>query len=197
MPKLSKDNGYSEEVVKAPTEKTFGISTFSMKKASKLLAFTGYTYPTSVKEEIYLMEAENTTFTGNASIETNPSLGLSGDSCLKGLAGATWTISFNIKSDVAGEALLFMRLGRRNDREVSLSSGKTITLNDETLEIPTTVVFPQIQSDTKYDNYEEFEIMILNLKEGDNTFVLSNSGSAFTKLDYFRLVSACSLTLSK
>lgn len=119
---------------------------------------------------------------------------MSGDAYVDHLAGATWTITFNIFANDECEALLYMRLGRRNDRDVVLNSGKVLTLNGTQIEIPDSVVFPIIQSESKYNNFEEFEVTILHLNQGNNSLVLSNTGYAFTNLDYFRFVSASELS---
>jgi hypothetical protein len=56
------------------------------------------------------------------------------------------------------------------------------------------IVFPQIESDSKYLNWEEFEIVVVHLKEGKNTITLSNTGTAFTNIDYFKFVTAANLS---
>jgi hypothetical protein len=56
------------------------------------------------------------------------------------------------------------------------------------------VVFPQIVSDSKYLNWEEFEIVVVHLKAGKNVITLSNTRTAFTNIDYFKFVTVGDLS---
>ena len=192
LPTLSEANGYTKTVITPNSDTEFGSARWSINKGGQNLEFESVLYPNNAKS--YMFEAEKATYTGAATRYNDTASGASGNSYLGKLAGATWTITFDIDADVACEALLYMRIGRRNDRDVVLSSGKTLTLNNNPLSIPTSVVFHQIESESKYMNWEEYEIMMINLEAGHNTLVLANNGSAFTNLDYFRFMSVGTLT---
>jgi hypothetical protein len=85
-----------------------------------------------------------------------------------------------------------MNVGRRNDRDLVMHN-KTLTVNGSKVDISKDVVFPQIESDDKYLNWEEFEIVVVHLEAGSNTITLSNTGTAFTNIDYFRFVTVGNL----
>ena len=71
---------------------------------------------------------------------------------------------------------------------------KTLTVNGTNVPMSKDIVFPQIVSDSKYLNWEEFEIVVIHLKAGNNVITLSNTGTAFTNIDYFRFVTAGNLS---
>ena len=192
IPAISEANGYTKNVVTAATEKTFGKATWTYTKGESSFNFESLLYPTAA--ESYIFEAEKCEFTGDAQRYNDATCDASGNAYLGKLAGSTWTATFNIYSEEACQALLVVRVGRRNDRSVSMTDGKILTVNGKEVEIPDSVVFPQIESESKYLNWEEFEVVVVDLVAGKNVITLSNNNKAFTNIDYFRFVSAGDLT---
>ena len=194
LPVLSEENGYTKEVVTEATETTYGSANWSYTdtESAQTFTFTRSLYPTSAT--VYTFEAEAADKTGTATRYNDSVYGTSNNAYLGKLAGATWTITYNIYAEEASDALLIMRIGRRNDRDVVFASGKTLTVNGESVAVSKDVVFKQIESTDKYMNWAEYEMVHISLKKGVNKIVLANTGSAFTNLDYIKLVSTSELS---
>ncbi|MBR1891277.1 MAG: glycoside hydrolase family 3 C-terminal domain-containing protein [Clostridia bacterium] len=168
LPVISEANGYVKRVITAPTATTSGTTEWSIEKAGKTYTFTTEELPTGAKS--FIFEAESATFTGSAKRANDTVYGTSGNAYAGSLAGATWTITFEITSDTECDAVLYLRVGRRNDRDVYFTQGagggKTVTVNGEQVTVSDDVVFPQIESESKYMNWEEFEIVTIHLTVG-------------------------------
>ena len=192
LPVISEENGYTKSVITEATATTFGEASWTYNKDGHTYTFKTMLYPANV--ESYKFEAETAEYDGTAQRYNDATVDASAGAYLGKLAGATWNVTFNIVSDKECDALLIMRVGRRNDRDVSLASGKTLKVNGTQITIPSDVIFPQIESESKYFNWEEFEVVVVHLQEGKNVITLSNAGSAFTNIDYFRFVTTGTLT---
>lgn len=191
LPVISEANGYTKNVITAATETTFGEAEWTYNKDGVNQTFKTKLYPDNVQS--FKFEAESTNYTGEGDAAKRYSdATVSGGAYLGKLAGATWTLTFDIVSDKECDALIIMNVGRRNDRDLVMHN-KTLTVNGEKVSISKDVVFPQIESADKYLNWEEFEIVVVHLKQGKNTITLSNTGTAFTNIDYFRFVTVGNL----
>ena len=192
LPVISEANGYTKNVITAATATTFGEAEWTYSKDGISETFKTKLYPENVQS--FKFEAESSEYKGEGDAAKRYSdATVSGGAYLGKLAGATWTITLNIVSDKECDALLIMNVGRRNDRDLVMHN-KTLTVNGSKVDISKDVVFPQIESDSKYLNWEEFEIVVVHLKEGKNTITLSNTGTAFTNIDYFKFVTAANLS---
>ena len=189
LPVISEANGYTKNVITAATATTFGEAEWTYSKDGISETFKTKLYPENVKS--YTFEAESAEYDGTAKRYSDATV--SAGAYLGKLAGATWNITLNIVSDRECDALLVLMVGRRNDRDLVMHN-KTLTVNGTKVPISKDVVFPQIDSADKYLNWEEFEIVVIHLKEGKNTITLSNTGTAFTNIDYFRFVTAGNLS---
>lgn len=189
LPVISEANGYTKNVITPATATTFGEAEWTYNKDGINKTFRTKLYPENVKS--YTFEAESTKYDGNATRYSDSTV--SAGAYLGKLAGATWNITLDIVSDKECDALIVMKVGRRNDRDLVMHN-KTLTVNGENVPLSKDIVFPQIESSDKYLNWEEFEIVVVHLKEGKNTITLSNTGTAFTNIDYFRFVSAGTLS---
>ncbi|MBO5362822.1 MAG: hypothetical protein J6A46_00665, partial [Clostridia bacterium] len=129
LPVISEENGYTKEVVVAATETTYGSANWSYTdtESAQTFTFTRSLYPTSAT--VYTFEAEASEYTGTAARYNDSVFDTSNNAYLGKLAGATWTITYNIYAEEASDSLLLMRIGRRNDRDVVFASGKTLTVN--------------------------------------------------------------------
>ncbi len=191
LPIISEENGYEKTVLKEATETTFGSAVWNYTKNGATFTFKTMLYPESV--DSYLFEAEKAGYNGDAKRYSDATCDASGNAYLGKLAGSTWTMTLSIDADRDCEALLLMRVGRRNDRAITFS-GKVFRVNGVETEISSDVVFPQIESESKYLNWEEFEIVVVSLKKGTNEITLSNSGKAFTNIDYVRFLTVGELS---
>lgn len=191
LPAIREENGYTLKVNKAVTATTFGSATWTYTLDDSTFTFDTKLYPENA--ESYQFEAEKAEYNGDAKRYNDATCDASGDAYVGKLGGSNWTMTFNIESDKDCEALLLMRVGRRNDRSVTFS-GKVFKVNGKEVKISGDVVFLQIESDSKYLNWEEFEIVTVTLKKGKNVITLSNAGKAFTNIDYFRFISAGELS---
>lgn len=193
LPVVSEENGYEKTILKEATETTFGSARWSYTKNGTTFSFGTMLYPESENVQSYLFEAEKAGYSGDAKRYSDSTCDASGNAYLGKLAGSTWTMTLSIDADRDCEALLLMRVGRRNDRAITFS-GKVFKVNGEETEISSDVVFPQIESESKYLNWEEFEIVVVSLKEGTNEVTLSNTGKAFTNIDYVRFLTVGELS---
>lgn len=189
LPVISEANGYIKNVITPATATTFGEAKWTYNKDGVDQTFTTKLYPENVKS--YTFEAESTKYDGTATRYSDSTV--SAGAYLGKLAGATWNITLDIVSDKECDALIVMKVGRRNDRDLVMHN-KTLMVNGEKVALSKDIVFPQIESSDKYLNWEEFEIVVVHLKEGKNTITLSNTGTAFTNIDYFRFVTAGTLS---
>lgn len=192
IPAISEANGYKKTVKTAATETTFGEASWTYTIGESNFNFDTLLYPDGAKS--FVFEAEKSEFTGDAKRYNDATCDASGNAYLGKLAGSTWTVTFNVQSDKNCQALLLVRVGRRNDRSVSMTDGKILTVNGTEVEIPDSVIFPQIESESKYLNWEEFEVVVVDLVVGNNVITLSNNKKAFTNIDYFRFVTAGELS---
>lgn len=192
LPVISETNGYTKTVITPATATTFGEASWTYNKDGVNLTFKTMLYPENVKS--FKFEAESTNYKGEGDAAKRYSDStVSGGAYLGKLAGATWTITLDIVSDKECDALLVLMVGRRNDRDLVMHN-KTLTVNGTKVDISKDVVFPQIESSEKYLNWQEFEIVTVHLKEGKNTITLSNTGTAFTNIDYFKFVTTGELS---
>jgi hypothetical protein len=192
LPVISEANGYTKTVITPATSTTFGEASWTYDKDGINQTFKTKLYPDNVQS--FKFEAESSDYKGEGDAAKRYSdATVSGGAYLGKLAGATWTITLDIVSDKECDALLVLMVGRRNDRDLVMHN-KTLTVNGTKVPISKDVVFPQIDSADKYLNWEEFEIVVIHLKEGKNTITLSNTGTAFTNIDYFRFVTAGNLS---
>ncbi len=124
---------------------------------------------------IYSFEAEcakletNAPGTCNATNGGNPSGGLFIQNMSK---VSSAKLTFEITSDSAQDAVLILRMGHR-ESEYAWSDMFTLTLNGEAVE-GIEYTFPVMRAGSvKYFDWQDNEICVLKLKEGNNTIVLS------------------------
>ncbi len=189
LPAISEANGYTKNVITPATSTTFGEAEWTYSKDGINQTFKTKLYPDNAQS--FKFEAESAEYDGTAQRYSDATV--SAGAYLGKLAGATWNITLNIVSDKECDALLIMNVGRRNDRDLVMHN-KTLKVNGVKVDIAKDVVFPQIDSDSKYLNWEEFEIVVVHLKAGNNVITLSNTGTAFTNIDYFRFVTVGNLS---
>jgi len=189
LPVISEANGYTKNIITPVTATTFGEAEWTYSKDGVNETFKTKLYPDNVQS--FKFEAESAKYDGTAQRYSDATV--SAGAYLGKLAGATWNITLNIVSDKECDALLLMNVGRRNDRDIVMHN-KTLTVNGSNVAMSKDIVFPQIVSDSKYLNWEEFEIVVIHLKAGNNVITLSNTGTAFTNIDYFRFVTAGNLS---
>ena len=189
LPVISEANGYTKNIITPVTATTFGEAEWTYSKDGVNETFKTKLYPDNVQS--FKFEAESAKYDGTAQRYSDATV--SAGAYLGKLAGATWNITLNIVSDKECDALLLMNVGRRNDRDIVMHN-KTLTVNGTNVPMSKDIVFPQIVSDSKYLNWEEFEIVVIHLKAGNNVITLSNTGTAFTNIDYFRFVTAGNLS---
>ncbi len=183
LPVISAENGYTKVSVEEGT--SFGTATWQIVKGNTALSFNTRNYPDDAKT--YIFEAERSTRKGSVSIYNSATSGASAGAYLNNLSGAEWTLTFNVGSDRAAEALLIMRVGCNT--EITLADGRTLVVNAEKLTIPSDMVFPKVSGAT----WAEYEIIPINLVEGRNVIRLSNAGETFVNLDYIALISEAEL----
>ena len=149
------------------------------------MTFTTRQYPDNA--ETYVFEAERATRTGTM-IYNDSTVGASNNAYLGQLEGKTWSISFDIFAESDCEALLLMRVGRRNDMDIPLSNVK-MTLNGAQVSDGGTV-FAKADSSVNWTNWEEYEIAVVDLIAGNNTLTIANETSAqFLNIDYIGFMS--------
>ncbi len=184
LPAISAENGYTKVSVEEGT--TFGTATWQLIKGNTTFSFNTRNYPDNAKT--YIFEAERSTRKGSANIYNSATSGASAGAYLDKLSDTDWTLTFNIGSDRATEALLVMRVGC--NAKITLADGRTLNVNAKKLDIPADLVFPKISGAT----WAEYEIMPINLNEGRNVIKLSNAGASFVNLDYIALISDAELS---
>lgn len=195
LPEISEANGYTKKPVEANGPDTFGKATWEYTLEGYTFEFSSRLYPTNGTQS-YLFECERMTLEGAASIgkEAN-SHDPHGGAYVQGLSGNTGSVTLEITSDKAAQALFIICFGCRNTGDVKLKDKRTLTVNGSEVTIPDDVVFTRANTDYNYFNWAEFEVMILDLQAGKNTIKLTNNGGGFSNLDYFRLVSSAELEL--
>ena len=183
LPAISEENGYVK--VSTTPDTSFGSATWQYVKGNTTLTFTTRQYPDNA--ETYVFEAERATRTGTM-IYNDSTVGASNNAYLGQLEGRTWSISFDIFAESDCEALLLMRVGRRNDMDIPLSNVK-MTLNGAQVSDGGTV-FAKADSSVNWTNWEEYEIAVVDLIAGNNTLTIANETSAqFLNIDYIGFMS--------
>lgn len=195
LPEISEANGYTKKPVEANGPDTFGMATWEYTLEGHKFEFSSRLYPTDDTQS-YLFECERMTLEGSAAIgKAATSHNPHGGAYVQDLSSKTGSVTLEITSDKAAEALFIICFGCRNDRDVKLKDKRTLTVNGSEVTIPDDVVLTRANTDYNYFNWAEFEVMILDLQAGKNTIKLTNDGGVFSNLDYFRLVTTAKLEL--
>ena len=183
LPVISEENGYTKPIPGSDT--SFGSVTWQYKIGNSTLSFVTRNYPEDA--QTYVFEAERSTRTGTM-LYNDSTVGASNNAYLGQLENRVWSATFNVYSDRDCEALLIMRVGRRNDMDIPLSNVK-MTLNGASVS-DEGIVFSRIDSGVNWTNWENYEITVVNLKAGNNVFSVANETSAqFVNLDYIGFMS--------
>ena len=182
LPVISVENGYTKTSEDSDT--SYGSAVWSYTKGDSTLNFTTRDYPENANK--YIFEAEGAKTTGSAGMYYSATSGASNNFYLNKLSDGSWTITFNVGSNAACEALLLIRHGC--DKEVNLAEGRTLTVNGRV------VTLPEIIRPKSSETWQEYEVVVIELKMGKNDIILSSDGSPFAKnLDYIALISESQL----
>ena len=183
LPAISAENGYTK--VSVSEGSVFGTATWQIVKGNTTLSFEARNYPDNAKT--YIFEAERSNRDGSATVYNSATSGASAGTYLGKLSNASWTLTFNVNSSKAAEALLIMRVGA--NAKITLADGRTLTVNAKNVEIPTDMVFPKVSGTT----WAEYEVVAVNLNEGRNVIRIANDAKEFVDFDYIAFISEAEL----
>lgn len=194
IPALSEANGWTKEILKQNSDVNFGSAKWTRTFNGQKLSIESRIYPTTYAT--YKFEAEKAKLGGYAKVGEDASgNNPSGGAYVGNISGQVASMTLEINSDKDAQALFVICFGCRNDGAITLADGRTLTVNGTKVDIPSSVVFPAAKSTFNYFNWQEFEVVVLDLKAGKNTIVLSNAkGKGFSNVDYFTFTSAATLS---
>lgn len=194
LPKISVENGYTKtDIIENGVDK-FGEAKYEYTINDQTFTFNLKTYPTNSSG--YKFEAERGILTGDAvsgrDVDShNPSGGSYVEKMSSNIAGITIKITSN--KDV--EALFIINLGCRNDMDLKCNKGRTLTVNDELVNISDDVIFKKANSTYNWFNWREYDVAMISLKSGVNIISFDNidDSSKFSNVDYFKIISTSTL----
>ncbi len=185
IPAISVENGY---VKTADDGIAFGTATWTYQKDGSTFSFTIRNYPEN--SETYIFEAESSKYDGSAKQYNNAVIGASNGAFLNGLAGKTWSVTFEIGSNKAAQAMLVMRI--KGDKNVTVNQGRTLTVNGNNVALPNVT---WLKNEDTSIHWMECEVVVIDLQMGKNTITFSNNGAEFaTDLDYFAFITDAQLS---
>ena len=182
LPVISAENGYTK--ISEDGETSFGSAVWSYTIGESTLSFTTKNYPENANK--YIFEAEGSKFTGSAAMYYSATSGASNNFYLNKLSDGSWTMTFSIGSDISCEALLLVR--HSCDKEIKLADGRALTVNGKN------VALPELTLPKSSATWQEYEVVVIELKMGKNEITISSSGTPFAKdMDYIALISVAEL----